>query len=135
MGQKLYLDSEGLSANDTIEKAIRHGSLSVGFIGLAECLTALMGKHHGESAEAQALGIAIVSHMKRRCDEATKKHKLNFTLLATPAEQLSGKFTKLDVEQYGVIKGVTDKEWYTNSFRVPVEYNITALDKIKNEGA
>ncbi len=135
MGQKLYLDSEGLSANDTIEKAIRHGSLSIGFIGLAECLTALTGKHHGESAEAQALGIAIVSHMGRKCDEATKKHSLNFSLLATPAEQLSGKFTQLDVERYGVIKGITDKEWYTNSFHVPVEYNITALDKIKIEGA
>jgi ribonucleoside-triphosphate reductase len=135
MGQKLYLDSEGLSANDTIEKAIRHGTLSIGFIGLAECLTALMGKHHGESSEAQALGVAIVSHMRRRCDEATKKRKLNFTLLATPAEQLSGKFTKLDVELYGVISGVTDKEWYTNSFHVPVEYNITALNKIKIEGA
>jgi len=135
MGQKLYLDSEGLSANDTIEKAIRHGTLSIGFIGLAECLAALTGKHHGESAEAQALGIAIVSHIRRRCDEATKKHSLNFSLLATPAEQLSGKFTQLDVERYGVIKGITDKKWYTNSFHVPVEYNITALDKIKIEGA
>jgi ribonucleoside-triphosphate reductase len=135
MGQKLYLDSEALSANDTIEKAIRHGSLSIGFIGLAECLIALTGKHHGESADAQALGIAIVSHIRRRCDETTKKHKLNFTLLATPAEQLSGKFTQLDVERYGVIKGITDKEWYTNSFHVPVEYHITALEKIKIEGA
>jgi len=135
MGQKLYLDSEGLTANDTIEKAIRHGTLSIGFIGLAECLVALTGKHHGESADAQALGIAIVSHMQRRCNETTKKHSLNFTLLATPAEQLSGKFTQLDVEKYGVIKGITDKKWYTNSFHVPVEYRITALDKIKIEGA
>ncbi|MDR2941548.1 MAG: anaerobic ribonucleoside-triphosphate reductase [Treponema sp.] len=135
MGQKLYLDSEGLSANDTIEKAIRHGTLSIGFIGLAECLVALTGKHHGESSEAQALGVAIVSHMRRRCDEAAKKYKLNFSLLATPAEQLSGKFTKLDIEIYGIIPGVTDKEWYTNSFHVPVEYKITALNKIKIEGA
>jgi ribonucleoside-triphosphate reductase (formate) len=134
MGQRLYLDSEELSANDTIEKAIRHGTLSIGFIGLAECLAALIGKHHGESAEAQALGLAIVSHMRRRCDEATKKHKLNFSLLATPAEQLSGKFTKLDVKQYGVIPGVTDKEWYTNSFHVPVEFQITAQEKIEKEG-
>jgi len=134
MGQKLYLDSEGLSPNDTIEKAIRHGTLSMGFIGLAECLVALTGKHHGESADAQALGIAIVSHMRRRCDEAVKKHGLNFSLLATPAEQLSGKFTQLDIERYGVIPGITDKEWYTNSFHVPVEYRITALDKIKTEG-
>jgi len=135
MGQKLYLDSEGLTDNDMIEKAIRHGTLSIGFIGLAECLVALMGKHHGESADAQALGIAIVSHMRRRCDEATRKYSLNFSLLATPAEQLSGKFTQLDVEKYGVILGITDKKWYTNSFHVPVEYNITALDKIKTEGA
>ena len=134
MGQKLYLDSEELSANDTIEKAIKHGTLSIGFIGLAECLTALIGRHHGESADAQALGLAIVSHMRRRCDEATKKHKLNFSLLATPAEQLSGKFTKLDVKQYGVIPGVTDKEWYTNSFHVPVEFQITAQEKIEKEG-
>jgi len=135
MGQKLYLDSEDLSPNDTIEKAIRHGTLSVGFIGLAECLTALTGKHHGENAEAQALGVAIVSHMRRKCDEATKKYSLNFSLLATPAEQLSGKFTQIDVERYGVIKGITDKKWYTNSFHVPVEFKITALDKINIEGA
>jgi ribonucleoside-triphosphate reductase len=135
MGQKLYLESEGLTANDTLEKAIRHGTLSIGFIGLAECLAALTGKHHGESADAQALGVAIVSHMRRRCDEATEKYKLNFSLLATPAEQLSGRFTQLDVERYGVIKGITDKEWYTNSFHVPVEYHITALDKIRIEGA
>ncbi|MDR0323411.1 MAG: anaerobic ribonucleoside-triphosphate reductase [Treponema sp.] len=134
MGQKLYVDSEGLSPNDTIEKAIRHGTLSIGFIGLAECLTALTGRHHGESAEAQALGVAIVSHMRRRCDEATKKYSLNFSLLATPAEQLSGKFTSIDIEQYGVIPGVTDKKWYTNSFHVPVEFQINALDKIAVEG-
>jgi ribonucleoside-triphosphate reductase len=134
MGQKLYLDSDGLSTSDMIEKAIRHGSLSVGFIGLAECLVALTGKHHGESPDAQALGVAIVSHMRRRCDEATAKHNLNFTLLATPAEQLSGKFTVLDVERYGKIPGITDKKWYTNSFHVPVEYQISALKKIAIEG-
>lgn len=134
MGQKLFLDSEGLSPNDSIEKSIRHGTLSIGFIGLAECLVALTGKHHGESAEAQALGISIVSHMRRRCDEAVQKYSLNFSLLATPAEQLSGKFTKPDAEQYGVIPGVTDKEWYTNSFHVPVEYQISAMDKIALEG-
>jgi len=134
MGQKLYLDSEDLSINDTIEKAIRHGTLSIGFIGLAECLAALTGKHHGESPEAQALGVAIVSHLRRRCDEATAKHHLNFTLLATPAEQLSGKFTQHDIERYGAIPGVTDKKWYTNSFHVPVEYSINALKKIELEG-
>jgi ribonucleoside-triphosphate reductase len=134
MGQKLYLDSDGLSPQDTIEKAIRHGTLSIGFIGLAECLFALTGAHHGESAEAQALGISIISHIRRRCDEAVKQYGLNFSLLATPAEQLSGKFTQLDVERYGVIKGITDKKWYTNSFHVPVEHQITALDKIAIEG-
>ena len=135
MGQKLYLESEGLSRNDTVEKAIRHGTLSVGFIGLAECLVALTGKHHGESMDAQALGIAIVSHMQRRCEEVSKKHGLNFSLLATPAEQLSGKFTQLDLERYDRIPGITDKEWYTNSFHVPVEHQIGALDKIAIEGA
>jgi ribonucleoside-triphosphate reductase len=135
MGMKLYLGSEGLDFNDPVEKAIRHGTLSIGFIGLAECLAALTGSHHGDSAEAQALGVSIVSHMRRRCDEAAQKFGLNFSLLATPAEQLSGKFTKIDVERYGVIPGVTDKEWYTNSFHVPVEYPISALDKIAIEGA
>jgi ribonucleoside-triphosphate reductase len=134
MGQKLYLDSEGLSSNDTVEKAIRHGTLTIGFIGLAECLVALMGKHHGESPDAQAFGVVIVSHLRRRCDEETKKHNLNFSLLATPAEQLSGKFTQLDIEDYGVIPGVTDKKWYTNSFHIPVEFQISALDKIAIEG-
>jgi ribonucleoside-triphosphate reductase len=135
MGQKLYIDSEDLEPNDSIEKAIRHGSLSVGFIGLAECLTALTGKHHGESAEAQALGLSIVGHMRRRCDEATRKYRLNFTLLATPAEGLSGKFTHQDLDAYGIIPGVTDKKWYTNSFHVPVEYDIDAAQKIQIEGA
>lgn len=134
MEQHLYLDSEGLKPNDPVEKAIRHGTLSTGFIGLAECLVALTGKHHGESPEAQALGLAIVSYMRRRCDEATKKYGLNFTLLATPAEQLSGKFTKMDQERYGLLPGITDREWYTNSFHVPVEYDITAMEKIAIEG-
>ena len=134
MGQKLYLDSEKLKSNDTIENAIRHGTLSIGFIGLAECLTALMGRHHGESTEAQAFGITIISHMRRKCDEASAKYKLNFSLLATPAEQLSGKFTRNDAEIFGQIKGVTDKKWYTNSFHVPVEYRINALKKIELEG-
>jgi ribonucleoside-triphosphate reductase len=119
---------------DAIEPAIKHGTLSIGFIGLAECLVAMTGKHHGESPDSQALGISIVSHMRRRCDEAARKYGLNFTLLATPAEQLGGKFIKLDVARFGVVPGVTDKEWYTNSFHVPVEYKITALDKISLEG-
>ena len=134
MGQKLYLDSEKLKPNDIIEPAIKHGTLTIGFIGLAECLVALTGTHHGQNQSSQALGISIVSHMRRRCDEASKEYSLNYSLLATPAEQLSGKFTTLDVEKYGVIPGVTDKEWYTNSFHVPVEHDITALDKISVEG-
>ena len=134
MGQKLYLDSEDLKPNDPIEKAIRHGTLSLGFIGLAECLIALTGKHHGESQEAQALGLSIVSYLRRRCDEASKKYKLNFTLLATPAEGLSGKFTKKDRERFGIIPRITDKEWYTNSFHIPVNFEITAMEKIALEG-
>ncbi|MBZ4654129.1 MAG: nrdD [Peptococcaceae bacterium] len=134
MGQKLYLDSEDLKPDDPIEKAIRHGTLSLGFIGLAECLIALTGKHHGESQEAQALGLSIVSYLRRRCDEASKKYKLNFTLLATPAEGLSGKFTKKDRERFGIIPRITDKEWYTNSFHIPVDFEITAMEKIALEG-
>jgi ribonucleoside-triphosphate reductase len=105
----------------------------VGFIGLAECLKSLTGKHHGESAEAQNLGLEIIGYMRKRCDEATAKYKLNFSLLATPAEGLSGRFVRLDKEKYGIIEGVTDREYYTNSFHVPVYYNISALDKIKIE--
>jgi len=134
MGQKLYHDCEDLKPNDPIENAIKHGTLSIGFIGLAECLVALTGKHHGENQGSQAQGISIVSHMRRICDEATQKHKLNFSLLATPAEQLSGKFVALDAEKYGVLPGITDKKWYTNSFHVPVECEVTALEKIAIEG-
>ena len=134
MGQRLYVDSEDLTINDHIEKAIRNGTLSIGFIGLAECLVALTGKHHGEDDSSQAQGIAIVSHMRRRCDEASKKYELNFSLLATPAEQLCGKFLKMDAEKYGIMLGVTDKEWYTNSFHVPVECKIQISKKIAIEG-
>jgi len=134
MGQKLYHDSEDLKKNDPVAKAIKHGTLSIGFIGLAECLVALTGSHHGENPGSQAQGISIISHMRRRCDEASEKYKLNFSLLATPAEQLSGKFTKIDVVKYGVLPGITDKKWYTNSFHVPVECKITAMEKIALEG-
>lgn len=134
MEQHLYVDSEKLDPEDTIEQAARHGTLSLGFIGLAECLQALTGQHHGESQEAQVLGLSIISYMRRKCDEASKKHKLNITLLATPAEGLSGKFTKSDRERFGVVPGITDKDWYTNSFHVPVDFTISALDKINVEG-
>lgn len=134
MGQKLYLGSENMENGDKIEDAIKHGTLSIGFIGLAETLIALTGKHHGENSESQALGLSIISHLRRRCDEASEKYSLNFSLLATPAEGLSGKFTSKDKKMYGVIPGITDKDWYTNSFHVPVDFKINAFDKIKIEG-
>lgn len=134
MGQQLYLDSEGLGPDDCVESAIKHGTLGIGFIGLAETLLALNGDHHGESSESQALGLSIISHMRRKCDEATQKYHLNFSLLATPAEGLSGKFTNIDRGLFGEIEGITDKEWYTNSFHLPVDYKIDAFEKINIEG-
>lgn len=133
MGQGLYLGSDGLSPDDTIEAAVRHGTLSIGFIGLAECLVALTGRHHGESREARQLGLEIVRRIRARADRATQEHGLNFSVLATPAEGLAGKFTAKDRELFGVIPGVTDKEWYTNSFHIPVEYPISIWDKIEVE--
>ncbi len=134
MGQKLYLGSEGLKNDDPIEEAIKHGTLSIGFIGLAETLTSLIGVHHGESEDAQALGQEIVSFMRKKVDEACEEYDLNFTLLATPAEGLSGRFVKMDRREYGIIPGVTDKEYYTNSFHVPVDFPINAFQKIALEG-
>jgi len=133
MGQGVWLDSEKLDWNDTLEEVVKHGTFSVGFIGLAECLVALIGEHHGESEAAQELGLEIIGFMRRKCDEATNKYKLNFTLIATPAEGLSGRFTKIDKKKYGEIRGVTDREYYTNSNHVPVYYPISAYDKIKKE--
>ena len=134
MGQHLYMGSEGFEPEDSIEQAIKNGTLSMGFIGLAECLVAMTGKHHGESEEANALGLRIVKHMREKMDAMTKKTHLNFSLFATPAEGLSGKFTAMDRKKYGVIPGVTDREYYTNSSHVPVYYKINAFDKIKIEG-
>ncbi|MFZ5944124.1 MAG: anaerobic ribonucleoside triphosphate reductase [Bacillota bacterium] len=134
MGQKLYMGSENLVADDCIEEALKHGTLSLGFIGLAEALKALTGKHHGESKESQALGLSIVGHLRRKCDEATQKYKLNFSLLATPAEGLSGKFVAKDKKLFGELPGITDKEWYTNSFHIPVDFKIGAIEKINIEG-
>ena len=133
MGQGNWIGSEKLNPNDKLRDVIKHGTLSIGFIGLAETLVAMVGKHHGESAESQELGLDIVSHMRERCDELSKKHHLNFSLLATPAEGLAGRFTKMDKKLYGEIKGVTDREFYTNSFHVPVYYPISAFDKIDIE--
>lgn len=134
MGQHLYLDSDQLGPNDKLEPAIKHGTLSVGFIGLAETLTALTGLHHGQSEEAQVLGEEIVAFMRNKIDKASEQYDLNYTLLATPAEGLSGRFVKMDLKEYGIIPGVTDKEYYTNSFHVPVNYPISAFDKIRLEG-
>ena len=134
MGQGLYLDSEKLKPDDTIEEAIKHGTLTVGFIGLAETLTSLIGKHHGESEEAQKLGLEIVAFMRKEVEKAAEEYNLNYTLLATPAEGLSGRFVKLDAKEFGIIPGVTDKSYYTNSYHVPVSFKITAYEKIKIEG-
>lgn len=134
MGQAIYLGAEELKSCDPIEPAIQHGTLSVGFIGLAEALVSLVGKHHGESEEAQALGISIVQYLRNRIDEAAAEHQLNFTLLATPAEGLSGRFVALDRKEFGVIPGVTDKDYYTNSFHIPVGYPISIAEKIAREG-
>ena len=133
MGQGNWFGSEKLGPNDKLGSVIKHGTLSIGFIGLAETLKAMIGEHHGESDEAQELGLDIITHMRERCDEYTKKYKLNFSLLATPAEGLAGRFTKIDRKEYGKIEGVTDRDFYTNSFHVPVYYNITAFDKIDKE--
>lgn len=133
MGQGVWLDSDKLKPNDTVGEVLKHGTLSIGFIGLAETLTCLTGKHHGESEESQKLGLRIVSHMRKRMDDMSKESGLNFTLLATPAEGLSGRFVRIDRKKYGVIEGVTDKEYYTNSFHITPRYDILAAKKIKLE--
>ncbi len=133
MGQGVWIDSDKLSADDTVGEILKHGTLSVGFIGLAETLKALIGKHHGESEEARELGLEIIQAMRNRLDEECKRTGLNFSLLATPAEGLSGRFVRMDAERYGIIEGVTDREYYTNSFHVPVYYPISAFEKIKIE--
>lgn len=133
MGQGVWIDSYNLNWDDTIREVIKHGSLSLGFIGLAEALVALIGKHHGESEEARKLGLEIISHMRDLTNEQTKKTGLNFSLFSTPAEGLSGRFVKIDKKRYGIIPGVTERDYYTNSFHVPVYYNISAADKIRIE--
>ena len=133
MGQGVWIDSEKLGPNDSVAEVLKHGTLSMGFIGLAETLKALTGKHHGESEESQKLGLEIISYMRRRMDEESEKTGLNFTLLATPAEGLSGRFVRMDQKKYGIIPGVTDREYYTNSFHIPVYFPISAFRKIKLE--
>ena len=133
MGEGVWIDSEKLSWNDTVEEVLKHGTLSIGFIGLAEALVALRGKHHGEDPESQKLGLEIITRMREFVDNLSKERKLNYTLLATPAEGLSGRFIRLDRERFGTIKGVTDREYYTNSFHVPVYYGCTAYHKLSTE--
>ena len=133
MGQGVWLDSDKLSPDDKVGEVLGHGTLTIGFIGLAECLKALIGKHHGESKEAQNLGLEIVGYMRKRMDEESKKTGLNFSLIATPAEGLSGRFVRIDQKKYGIIPGVTDRDYYTNSFHIPVYYEINAFEKIRLE--
>ena len=133
LGQGIWIDSKNLKNNDRIKRVLKQGTLSIGFIGLAECLKALIGEHHGESKKAWNQGYEIIKFMRDKCDEYSKECKLNFTLLATPAEGLSGRFTAIDKSIYGKIKGVTDREYYTNSFHIPVHYKTTIDKKIKAE--
>jgi anaerobic ribonucleoside-triphosphate reductase len=133
MGQGIWLDSDRLQPDDEVGPVLGHGTLSVGFIGLAETLVALTGYHHGQRAESQQLGLEIVGRMRARLDAESARRKLNFTLLATPAEGLSGRFVRLDKERYGILPGITDREYYTNSFHIPVWYPISAYQKITLE--
>ena len=130
----LWLGSEKLGPNDTIESVINQGTLAIGFIGLAETLIALIGKHHGESEEAQELGLRIVKHMRERINGYSESYQHNYSLFATPAEGLAGKFTRMDKKKFGIIKGVTDKDYYTNSSHIPVYYHCTPEHKAKIEG-
>lgn len=131
--RSLWLGADQLNPNDSIEAVINQGTLSIGFIGLAECLKALLGVHHGESDEAQKLGLKIVSYMRERCNEYTEKYHHNFSVLATPAEGLSGKFTKIDRKEFGMLEGITDRDYYTNSNHVPVYYKCSARHKAEVE--
>jgi ribonucleoside-triphosphate reductase len=133
MGQGVWLDSEKLGSRDEVREVLKHGTLSIGFIGLAEALTALYGNHHGASKLSQERGLEIIAYMRKFCDMMSQRTQMNFSLLATPAEGLSGRFVKLDRERYGSLPGITDREYYTNSFHVPVWYPITAYEKIDIE--
>lgn len=133
MGQGVWMDSDKLGIDDPVGEVLKHGTLSIGFCGLAECLVAMTGKHHGESEEAQKLGLETIGRMRAFCDEMSRKLGLNVTCLATPAESLAGRFLRLDRRRYGIIKGVTDRDYYTNSFHVPVYFSIGAARKIRIE--
>ena len=133
MGQGVWLDSEKLGPSDEVGEVLKHGTLSIGFIGLAETLISLYGHHHGESDAMQEKGLAIVQYMRRYLDARSERTHMNYSLLATPAEGLSGRFVRMDKKRYGLIPGVTDKDYYTNSFHIPVYYNISAYEKIRKE--
>ncbi len=133
MGEGVWMDSEKLGWNDEVREVLKHGTLSVGFIGLAETLVALIGEHHGQSERAQQLGLEIIGYMRHMLDRVSQERKLNYTLLATPAEGLSGRFVKIDRARFGTIPGVTDREYYTNSFHIPVYFPISAFEKIRLE--
>ena len=132
--QGVWRGGETLRPEDSVASILKQGTLSIGFIGLAECLVALTGKHHGEDGESWKLGYEIISFMRDRMDKATEEHQLNFSVIATPAEGLSGKFVKKDREEFGEINGITNHNYYTNSFHIPVYYNIQAINKIRLEG-
>jgi ribonucleoside-triphosphate reductase len=133
MGQGVWLDSDKLSVQDDLREILKHGTLSIGFIGLAETLTALYGQHHGQSEEMQQKGLQMIGYMRDFCDKKSQELQMNFTLLATPAEGLSGRFIRMDQKRYGKLPGITDREYYTNSFHIPVWYPISAYDKIRLE--
>jgi ribonucleoside-triphosphate reductase len=134
LGAHVWLNSEKLTPSSKIRTVLKHGTLSIGFIGLAETLKSLIGEHHGESKKAQKLGLEIVSFMRNKCNEFAKEANLNYTLIATPAEGLSGRFVGMDRSIYGKIKGITDREYYTNSFHVPVYFKTSVKNKLEIEG-
>ena len=133
MGQGVWLDSERLGLQDEVREVLKHGTLSIGFIGLAETLTCLYGKHHGQAEEIQKKGLEIIGFMRKFTDAKSQELKMNFSLLGTPAEGLSGRFIRMDQKRYGKIEGITDREYYTNSFHIPVWYGISVYDKIRLE--
>ena len=133
MGEGAWLDSEKLKPTDKIREVLKHASISIGYCGLAECLVALIGKHHGESEEAQELGLKIIQHIRDYTDDLIEKEHLNWSCFATPAESTAGTFIRADKKKYGVVPGVTEHNYYTNSFHCPVYYPISAWNKIKIE--
>ncbi len=134
LGSHVWINSENMDNTTRLRTVLKHGTLSIGFIGLAETLKALVGEHHGESDKAQKLGVEIIEHMRKKCDEYCKEYNLNFTCLATPAEGLSGRFVAIDRSIYGKLKGITDRDYYTNSFHVPVYYKTSVKHKMEIEG-